>query len=125
MLGKVLACHVLGRRKSCPAARIAAEAYNNHPDLLKAMAAPGLIGKSAMTPAQTTVSGWAAELATPGGLDFWQTLTPASIYSQLSARPGAIRVRSLPRQGIAAPGRGGARDLAELDGELDRMLAQD
>ena len=56
MLGKVLACHVLGRRKSCPAARIAAEAYNNHPDLLKAMAAPGLIGKSAMTPAQTTVS---------------------------------------------------------------------
>ena len=53
-LPHVLACHVFGRRKNCAAARIAADAYNNDPNLLKAaMAAPGLIGKSATAPAMT------------------------------------------------------------------------
>ena len=61
LLARVFACHVLGRHKAQPPARVAAERYNNDAALLGALAAPGMIGKSAMTPAMTSVSGWASE----------------------------------------------------------------
>ena len=105
LLSRVLACHLIGRRKTCAPARVCAETYGNDAALLEALARPGWIGRSAMTPAMTGVAGWAAELATVGGLDFWQTLAPASIYAQLSLRPGAIRATIAGRSGIKVPTR--------------------
>jgi hypothetical protein len=87
MLSRVLACHLLGRRKSTSAARIVSETYGNDPDVLRALASPGMIGKSAMTPAQTTVSGWAAELSQPDNLDFWQVVSPESVLQPTVATP--------------------------------------
>jgi hypothetical protein len=80
-----------------------AETYGNDPDLLKALAAPGTIGKAAMTPAQTTVSGWAAELSTPTILDTVQIVAPQSVYGQLSSCAGAIRVSLAGRQSVKVP----------------------
>jgi hypothetical protein len=57
--------HSGARRATSVPAAIAAEHYRNDPAVLNALAAPGRIGKSAVAPAQTTVAGWAAEIATP------------------------------------------------------------
>ena len=105
LLAKTLACYLLSRKRRQPPAAIAAEAYGNDRDVLQALSTPGMIGKSAMTPAMTTVAGWAAELVTPGGLDFWQVLAPNSIYSQLSQRPGSIRVDLTGRGSVKVPTR--------------------
>jgi hypothetical protein len=105
LLAKVLACHAIGRQKGGGAARAVAERYNNESGLLKALAAPGMIGKAAVAPANTTVAGWAAELSTPGNADFWQVLAPSSIYSQLSSHPGAIRVSLAGHNSVKVPSR--------------------
>jgi hypothetical protein len=105
LLAKVLACYAIGRQKGGGAARAVAERYNNDPILLKALAAPGMIGKAAVLPAQTTVAGWAAELSTSGIADFWQVPAPQSVYAQLSSHPGAIRVSLAGRSSIKLPTR--------------------
>jgi hypothetical protein len=111
LLAKVLTCHVLGR-KGGGAARAVAEVYGNDAGVLRALARPGLIGKSATAPAMTTVSGWAAELASPGNLATLQILAPNSVYRQLSQRPGAIRVDLSGRGSVRVPTRAPAPLLA-------------
>ena len=81
LLCRVAVCHILGRRKARSAAAAASEIYSNDPAVLKALAAPGLIGKAAIAPAQTTVTAWAAELVSSGNLDFLQLIAPSSVYS--------------------------------------------
>ena len=92
LLARVIACHVIGRHKARSAAAAASEIYSNDAAVLAALAAPGRIGKAASGPARTDTATWAVELVTPGNLDFLQLIAPASVYSQLSQRPGAIRV---------------------------------
>ena len=65
LVSKVLACHLLGRARTKPAAAIAAEVYGNDPDLLKALAAPGMVGKAASGPAMTTVAAFAGSSPCP------------------------------------------------------------
>jgi hypothetical protein len=65
----VIACHVIGRRKARSAAA-ASEIYGNDAAVLKALAAPGLIGKAATGPARTDTATWASELVTAGNLDW-------------------------------------------------------
>lgn len=72
---------------------------------MKALAAPGLIGKAASGPARTDTATWAAELSTVGVLDTLQIVAPASVYSQLSQFPGSIRADISGRSGIKVPSR--------------------
>jgi hypothetical protein len=114
LLARTLACYVLGRQTARAPTLVAAQLYNNDARLLAALSSPGLIGKSAVAPAQTTVSGWASELATPGNLDldFLQLLAPNSVYSQLSTRDGAIRVSLAGRGSVKVPSRAPSPSLA-------------
>jgi hypothetical protein len=105
LFARVVACHVLSKRLARPAAAIAAEDYGNDPGLLRALAAPGMIGKAASGPARTDTAGWAAELATSGTLETLQIIAPNSVYAQLSQRPGAIRVDISGRASIKVPTR--------------------
>jgi hypothetical protein len=107
MLSRVMACHVLGRHKSRGPEAIADEIYRNDAAVMRALAAPGAIGKAAVAPAQTTVSGWAAELVAAGvlDLDFLQLPAPNSVYTKLSQRPGALRVDLSGRGSIKVPSR--------------------
>ncbi|MBR1286064.1 phage major capsid protein [Bradyrhizobium sp. AUGA SZCCT0177] len=111
-LAQTLACYAIGRQKTQAPARIAATLYNNDPALLATLASPGMIGRSAVAPAMTTVSGWAAELASAGNADFLQVLAPKSIYAQLSAFPGAIRVSLAGRGSIKVPSRAPSSPLS-------------
>jgi hypothetical protein len=125
LLGKLLACHALATKNEEPAARIAAEVYRNSPLLLEALARPnslvspkhgegGIVSKAASVPAQTTLTGWAAEVAQQGvsGDGFLQLLTPNSVYSQLSSRPGSIRVSLAGRSSVKVPTRAPTPTLA-------------
>jgi hypothetical protein len=112
MLARTLACHVVGRARTKPAAAIAAEVYGNDPTLLQALAAPGMVGKAATGPAMTSDGPWAGVLVTAGNADFFQVLTPNSIYSQLSQHPGAIRVSLAGRASIKVPSRTPSPTLA-------------
>jgi hypothetical protein len=54
---------------------------------------PAFVAKATTAPAQTTVTGWAAELvgtSTHNGL--LSMIAPRSVYSQLSLRPSAVRL---------------------------------
>jgi hypothetical protein len=79
LLARVIACHVIGRRKARSAAAAASEIYGNDAAVLKALAAPGLIGKAATGPARTDTATWASELVTAGNLDFLQLVAPNSV----------------------------------------------
>lgn len=108
LLGKLLTCYAISQKNDEPVARTAAEIYGNSPLLLQALARPGsIVNKAASAPAMTSVAGWAQELATPAVLDvsFLQLLAPTSVYSQLSARPGAIRVSLAGRGSVRVPTR--------------------
>lgn len=108
LLGRLLTCHAISQKKNETVARTAAEVYGNSPMLLQALARPGaVVNKAASAPAMTTVSGWAAELAQPAVLDvgFLQLVAPQSVYSQLSARPGSIRVSLAGRGSVRVPTR--------------------
>lgn len=100
LFARVLACHVTGSRDTRPAALVAAEQYANDPALLKALAAPGMIGKAAIGPALTTQTGWASDLTSPLALGTLQLAAPNSVYSQLSQRASSIRT-SLAGHGSA------------------------
>jgi hypothetical protein len=86
-----------------PAGETPAETYCSDADVLAALAKPGQIGKSAISPAMTTVAGWAAELSTPAILDTLQMLATQSVYAKLSSRPGATRVDITGRSSVKVP----------------------
>ena len=114
LLAKLLTCHVIGRKNARPAAATAAELYANDPGLLVALARPGMIGKAASAPATTTAATWAGELGTPSVYDqgFLQLVAPASVYAQLSQRPGSIRVSLAGFSSVKVPSRAPSPSLS-------------
>ena len=77
-------------------------------------AAYSIVTKAASVPAQTGLTGWAAEIAQQGVSSdgFLQLLTPNSVYSQLSQRPGSIRVSLAGRSSVKVPTRAPTPTLA-------------
>ncbi|WP_087001440.1 hypothetical protein [Rhizobium sullae] len=80
---------------------------SNYPEavakaVLETAANPNGILKAATSPAQTSVAGWAAELAdtTIGPIAF---LAPQSAFSQLARRPGTLRLSFTGNAGVTLP----------------------
>jgi hypothetical protein len=105
ILVRVACCHALAARHKSVAARIAAEVFGNDRAVLDGLAVPGAITKAAIAPAQTTVAGWASELAGGIAVGPFATLAPSSIYAQLSARAAALRINLAGVGGAKVPSR--------------------
>ncbi|MBR1031911.1 MULTISPECIES: phage major capsid protein [Bradyrhizobium] len=89
---RVATCHVLSRQHGIPAAAVAAQHFPYDADVVKGLAKPGLIFKAASGPAMTTVPAWAGELVGTTVSGALTIISPNSVYSQLAAAPGSIRV---------------------------------
>lgn len=108
LLFKLATCHLRAFIERKPLETVQQELYGGRTDV-------EAIIKAVTNPAATTVAGWAAELVDTAILDFLDTLTPLSVYGQLSGmglrfsfgRNGSVKI---PRR-IGGTGAGAAPDL--------------
>jgi HK97 family phage major capsid protein len=97
LMTKLVACHLKAHIEQKSIDQVAAEMYPK-------MAQLEAITKATVQPADTTTTGWAAELVQTMYADFLENLTPMSFFQRLAARGiqlnfGRSRTISLPAAG--------------------------
>ncbi|MEX2693862.1 hypothetical protein [Rhizobium mongolense] len=94
--------------------------------VLETAANPSAVLKAATAPAQTTVAGWATELA-DHAIGPVAILSPLSAFSQLARRPGTLRLSFSGNSAVtlpsAAPGGGFIGESSEIPVRKGRLVA--